>query len=140
MDARLASLILPLALMLLACQTGGQMSSSDPIVVPDDLAAALAEFQPFLLADDEEQSVKVGASDSETLRRLAEAVEPLFDEINATLDATDEAPCSPRRSRAWSRTSILWLRRRWKLASSSMTGASSAPARLQHRSRPRGAR
>ena len=52
------------------------MSSSDPIVVPDDLAAALAEFLPFLLADDEERSVKVGASDSETLLSVAEADEP----------------------------------------------------------------
>jgi hypothetical protein len=91
MNARLAAVIVPLALMLLACQTGSQMSNSEPIVVSDDLAAALAEFQPFLLADDEERSNKLRASDNDTLRGLAEAVEPLFDEINTTLDETNEA-------------------------------------------------
>ena len=64
------------------------MSNSDRISVSDDLVAALVEFEPFLLSDDEERSNRLEASDSHTLRRLAEAVEPLFDEINATLDKT----------------------------------------------------
>lgn len=68
------------------------MSSPTPIRVSDKLSAALADFQPFLLADDEERSNKLAASDSDTLRKLAEAVEPLFDEINATLGSTNEAP------------------------------------------------
>lgn len=68
------------------------MSSASSIDVSGALAAALADFEPFLLADDEERSNKLVASDSDTLRRLAEAVEPLFDEINATLDKTGQAP------------------------------------------------
>jgi hypothetical protein len=68
------------------------MSNADPIAVSDGLASALAEFQPLLLADDEERSNKLEATDSDALRRLAEAVEPLFDEINATLDRTNAAP------------------------------------------------
>jgi len=83
-------LVAALALMLLACQ-GAPTSSSAPIEVSDKLAAVLADFEPFLLADDEERSNKLASSDIATLRRLAEAVEPLFDEINATLDKTGQA-------------------------------------------------
>lgn len=67
------------------------MSDSEPITIGDDLAAALTEFQPFLLADDEERSNMIAASDSDALRKLVQSVEPLFDEINATLDKTYEA-------------------------------------------------
>lgn len=68
------------------------MSSAEPITVNDDLAAVLAEYRPFLLSDDDERSDHIANSESDTLRALAEAVEPLFDEINATLDKTGVAP------------------------------------------------
>lgn len=68
------------------------MSTSDAIKVSDTLAAALTDFRPFLLADDVERSETIAASDSETLRKLVDTVEPLFDEINATLDVTYEGP------------------------------------------------
>jgi hypothetical protein len=80
-----------LAVALAACQIEGQMSNSDPIVASPELAAVLVEFEPFLLSDDVERTDKLASTDSATLRKLAEAVEPLFDEINATLDKTGAA-------------------------------------------------
>jgi hypothetical protein len=49
------------------------------------IAAALG-----VLTDDAERSDKIVATDSVTLRKLADAVGPLFSEINAALDATYE--------------------------------------------------
>jgi hypothetical protein len=67
------------------------MPSPQRFAVSPNLASALAEFEPYLVADDVERSNQLEASDSETLRTLAAAVEPLFDEINAILDKTGEA-------------------------------------------------
>jgi hypothetical protein len=50
------------------------------------LSDALQRFEQFLLSDDGECTETVMAADRETLRPLAETVNPLFDEINAVLD------------------------------------------------------
>jgi len=68
------------------------VSNAEPNGVSNALASALETFRPFLLPDDDERARHLEGSDSDDLRRLAEAVEPLFDEINATLDRTSEAP------------------------------------------------
>jgi hypothetical protein len=50
------------------------------------LAAALETYKAFLLSDDDERERGITEGDPEVLRALADAVDPLFDEINAVLD------------------------------------------------------
>lgn len=54
-----------------------------------ELAAALQSFRGFLVSDDVERGHEIERSDRETLTALADAVDPLFEEINAVLDRLD---------------------------------------------------
>lgn len=58
----------------------------NPVAISPELAMALRTLRRHLLADDLERSDAMERSDRETLTALVEAVEPLFDEINAVLD------------------------------------------------------
>ena len=50
------------------------------------LATALETYRAFLLSDDSERAAMVEGSSPEQLAALADAIDPLFDEINAVLD------------------------------------------------------
>jgi ABC-type transporter Mla subunit MlaD len=50
------------------------------------LASALTTYRHFLVSDDSEREEAIESSDPDTLTGLADAVAPLFDEINAVLD------------------------------------------------------
>ncbi len=53
------------------------------------LTDALTKYEAFLLSDDDERGRAISESDPDTLRALADAVDPLYDEINAVLDRFD---------------------------------------------------
>lgn len=50
------------------------------------LATALETYRAFLLSDDSDREAIVEGSSPEQLAALANAIDPLFDEINAVLD------------------------------------------------------
>jgi phosphate uptake regulator len=54
--------------------------------VSPQLAAALRTFSRFLESDDVARSKQIGESDVEELTTLADAVDPLYEEINEVLD------------------------------------------------------
>jgi hypothetical protein len=64
---------------------------SDPALTPG-LRDALERFDRYLVSDDVERSELMAATDTESLEAFADAVGPLFDEINAVLDRLDALP------------------------------------------------
>lgn len=54
--------------------------------ISPELSAALKDYGRFLESDDFERGKVIESSDTPTLVGLADAVDPLFDEINRTLD------------------------------------------------------
>ena len=54
--------------------------------VSPELATALRTFSRFLESDDAKRGKEIEGSEAEELNALANAVEPLYDEINAALD------------------------------------------------------
>jgi hypothetical protein len=65
---------------------GGPVANSNAVMVSPPLAAALDNFRRFVIADDAERSEAIEGSDREALTALADAVDPLFEEINSVLD------------------------------------------------------
>lgn len=63
--------------------------SVDAISPP--LTNALSEYREFLLSDDSEREAAIEGAAPDRLRALADAVDPLFDEINAALDRLTSA-------------------------------------------------
>jgi hypothetical protein len=68
------------------------MADDGTRIVSPALASALDDFRQFVIADDEERSGVIEATDPKTLTALADAIAPLFGEINAVLDRLTEAP------------------------------------------------
>jgi hypothetical protein len=64
------------------------------VTVPDPnlspaLNDAIARFPRYLVSDDVDRGNEIASTDSESLRAFADAIAPLFGEINAVLDRLD---------------------------------------------------
>jgi len=55
------------------------------------LASALETYREFLVSDDSDREAVIEATTPERLRGLADAINPLFDEINVVLDRLSAA-------------------------------------------------